>query len=119
MHERTRLTELACSWSAYLGARHHRVRLIADGPVILSSRDGRGRRYRWILFRSDEAGRRLTPAERLHVQRELKHGKKHGESVFLVVVFPAPVNKLVVWPAAKALELSRLSGTRGGIPWED
>jgi hypothetical protein len=111
MKERTRLTELMCSWAAYLGARHHRVRLISDGPLILSSRNGRGRRFRWILFCGDETGRKLTPSERLHVQRELKHARTHGESVFLVVVFPTPLNKLVVWPAAKALELPRVSGT--------
>jgi hypothetical protein len=119
MHERTRLAELACSWSAYLGARHHRVRLIAEGPLILSSRNGQGRRYRWVLFCGDDARRKLTPSERLHVQRELKHAKTRGERVFLVVVFPAPISKLVVWPAAKALGLPRLSGAKGGIQWED
>jgi hypothetical protein len=112
------LAELVRAWSAYLERRGHRVRQALAARRVLVSRNGQGRRYRWLLFRSRLDVRGLTRADHRHVKQQLGRGRQARERVFVVVQFDPPISRLVAMPARNALVLGQISSARGGIPWE-
>jgi len=109
----------ADEWARYLRGQGHRVRTSAAGPEVVCSRNGRGRRYRWLLVASRTPVRRLTAAEHEAVLRQIDQGRARGEQVFVVVKFDPPINKVVALSASRAAKASHLRASKGGIPWND
>jgi len=108
---------LAWEWAAYLRERGHRV-AFADDWCMLRSRNGQGIRYRWLLLCARKPTRRLTISERETVQAQLLRGKRARERVYVVLGFHIHDGRLLVVPAARALQEPRLKTSVGGIPWE-
>ena len=112
------IRSLAWEWASYLEERGHGVALEADDWSVLLSRNGQGIRYRWLLLCAKRPVRRLTAIEREGIERQLRKARRAGERVYVVLRFERPEGRLLVMPAARALEEARLKSTSGGIPWD-
>jgi hypothetical protein len=117
MDSKLAVKELAERWCNYLQPRGHLVKK-SPSRGIVTSRNGPGR-YRWVLFAVADNVRILSPADRKRIHRELDHGRKARQVVYIVAHFGPPFGKLVVLPAESALAAGRLASDKGGIPWED
>jgi hypothetical protein len=109
----------ALEWSQYLQRRGHQITQIAHRPEMVYSRDEKGRCFRWLLLQAEGRISRLTPSEREYLRRQLRHGRRTREQVYVVVPFAKPVAKVIVLSAEKAVELSRITSERGGVLWEE
>ena len=105
-------------WAEYLEGRGHEVRVPESLGNVLLSRNGRGKRYRWLLLHEAGPSRRLTPAERETVERQTRLARKAREQAYLVLKFERPEGKVVVLPMGRAISEHRLSSDKGGIPWD-
>lgn len=81
------------------------------------SRNGRTKRYRWILFSVEGESLLLGGAKRREIRRQVRLARNARERAYIVAKFEEPVAKVVVMPATEALKAKRLSPDKGGIPW--
>ena len=105
-------------WMLYLEERGHYVHPPGPARTFLRSRNGAGKSYLWVLLCARGPDRRLTAAERKHMQEHILDSETEGEEAYLVVRFELPAAKVLIIPLAKALEEKRLVSDKGGIPWE-
>ena len=110
--------ELVERWASYLRHRGHHAKWLMRSRVLVS-RNGQGRRYRWLLLCASGQTRSLTTREmdRLRRQSQIAHRKR--EDAYVVVHFEPPVDKLLVLPAESVLKNPRVSAAKGGISWEE
>ena len=111
------IRSLAWEWASYLEGRGHGVALNDDWSVVLS-RNGQGIRYRWVLLCTKQTAHLITAIEREAIQTQLLKGRRAKERVYVVLRFHVPEGRLLVMPAARALQERRLKSTSGGIPWD-
>ena len=109
---------LAWEWASYLEERGHRIALDGDDWSVLLSRNCHGICYRWLLLCAKRPVHRITAIEREAIQTQLLKGRRAREQVYVVLGFHVPEGRLLVMPAARALEEARLESSRGGIPWD-
>lgn len=119
MNDKTAVRELAEEWNAYLTRHGHTVGVTQTGMNVLTSQNGRGTRYRWILRSTARNSILLTKAERKYIRRQLRLARNAGERAYIVVRFDEPVRKLVVIPATEAFSARRVNSVKGGIPWDE
>ena len=118
MDEDAPLRALVAEWSSYFEQHGHHVHDPSGRPDILQSRNGKGRRYRW-LFRCPEGDSILLKArERKEICRQLRLARNLGERAYVVVKFLQPADKVVVVPAVGAIKAKRVTYSKGGIPWD-
>jgi len=109
---------LVCEWASYLEQRGHRIRQLRSGSDVLVSRNGRGRRYRWLFLHAEGAVRRTTAIEHENLERQARLARKAREKAYLVVKFELPEPRVVVLPAERVAQMGLLRSDKGGIPWE-
>ena len=117
MSESLPVGNLIEGWAGYLKQHGHRVEEPAEAPGILISRNGRDRRYRWLLRCVEGDSILLTVVDRKRICRQLRMAQISGETAYMVVKFEEPSGKVLVVPAAEAIKVKRLSSDKGGIPW--
>lgn len=105
-------------WTCYLEARGHRVRRPPGVSNVLTSRNGRGNRYRWLLLHSERPGIRLRASQCKGLRQGVAFARRANEEAYLVVKFEQPEPKLLILPARKAMKAGQLRSDRGGIPWD-
>jgi hypothetical protein len=110
--------ELVERWASYLRHRGHHVKRPQRNRVVVS-RNGEGRRYRWVILCAAGATRPLTPHEKRHLWRQSQIARRKREDAYVVVHFEPPVDKLLVLPAESVLKNPRVSAAKGGISWEE
>ena len=108
---------LVKEWAGYLEQHGHQVEKPTDAPRMLLSRNGRGRRYRWLLRCVEGDSVLLTVVDRKRICRQLRLAQISGETVYMVIKFEEPSGKVLIVPAAEAGKVKRLSSDKGGIPW--
>jgi hypothetical protein len=104
-------------WAQFLEEHGHSVREVPGAPWVLVSRNGRTKRYRWILLGVEGESLVLGTANKREIRRQVRLARNANERVYIVAKFEEPVAKVVVMPASEALKAKRLSPDRGGIPW--
>lgn len=109
---------LFCEWVSYLWDRGHRLRRPSAFGYILLSRNGRGRRFRWLFLHSKKPWIRLTSIDREAINHQMDLARKAREKAYLVVKFEHPEPKLLILPARTAMKAGRLHSDKGGIPWD-
>jgi len=112
------LRGLAEEWAHYLQQHGHQAEKSACAPELLFSRNGQGRRYRWLLRHIEGDSLRLSPADRKALRRQIRLAHNAGEWVYLVVKFEQPAGTLLVIPATEAVKAKRLGSDKAGIPWD-
>ena len=117
MGENLSLRCLAMEWVGYLEQHGHQVETPINAPAMLLSRNGRDRRYRWLLRCVEGDSVLLTVVDRKRICRQLRLAQLSAETVYMVVKFEEPSGKVLIVPAAEALKVKRLSSDKGGIPW--
>ena len=113
------LLEFQGEWEEFLGERGHKVSSPRGIGCVLRSLDPAGRGYRWLLLSAPGKSRTLSPAERQDVRHHLARAEKLRQGAYVVIRFRKPETKVIVLPAATALERSRILPAKGGIPWVD
>jgi len=108
----------AQEWMAYLEERGHAIHWPPEGHFTICSRNGEGRRYRWLLMHSERPRRRLTPIEHETLRREHELAEMASGAAYLVIKFERPEPKVLVLPAGKAARMGWLTPEKGGIPWD-
>ena len=118
MDKHLRLRRFSEEWGRYLRQHGHLLAEGSEGSEIVVSRNGRGRRFRWLLRATDNDSILLGPAYRKTIRRQARLARRAGERCFLVVTFWHPESKVLVMPALEAVKAKRIRSNRGGIPWE-
>ena len=110
---------LETKWRDYLKERGHRVSQEAYPFLVLTSRDGTGRRYRWLLVAAEGSKVRLSQSCRTGIQYHLRQAKAQKETAYLVAGFLPEPRRIVVVPAGAALQAKCIRSDKGGIAWDD
>ena len=119
MSDRTMLDLLRDSWLACLLKDCHRVAGARGATIVIRSRNGKNRRYRWLLWVSDGPTRRFSRSEQADICQHLAQAKRHREAAYLVVGFLPEPRRIVVLPASAAMRAGYVRSDKGGIAWED
>jgi hypothetical protein len=107
------------SWLACLGSRGHRVAAVPEDIVVIRSRNGSRKSFRWVLTTSDEPARVFSTDERRRLRSEIALATRSREKPFVVVGFSREPRRIVAIPASAALAAGVIRSDRGGIAWED
>ena len=105
-------------WICYLEQHGHQVEWLGHTTDVLVSRNGRGKRYRWLLRCVEGDSVLLTSPDRKDIRCQVRLALNAGEQCFLVVKFGYPGGKAVIMAAAEAIKAKRLTRDKGGIPWD-
>ena len=119
MNQNPPLYEFSQEWTRYLEQRDHKIRKSSDSNGPVSSRNCHGEKYRWLMFHSNEPTRRLTAIEHEAIKNQIRQGRNHRETVYVVVKFESPISKVLVLPASNAVRTRLLRSDRAGIPWDE
>ena len=103
-------------WATYLEQHGHSVRQSSRAAKTVTSRNGQGKQYRWVLWQAERDPFLLAPSDRREIRREARLGKSANARTYIVARFEEPTCKVIVMPAAEALKAKRLSPEKGGIP---
>ena len=117
MDESRSLGSFAKEWANYLEQHGHSVRQLSRAPKIVTSRNGQGKLYRWLLWQAERDPFLLSPSDHREIRRQARLGKGADAGTYIVARFEEPTCKVIVMPAAMALKAKRLSPDKGGIPW--
>ncbi|MDP2897846.1 MAG: hypothetical protein Q8Q12_15030 [bacterium] len=117
MDRSSSLGSFAKEWATYLEGHGHSVRQLSRAPKIVTSRNGQGKLYRWVLWQAERDPFLLAPSDRREIRRQARLGKSTNARTYIVARFEEPTCKVIVMPVAKALKAKRLSPDKGGIPW--
>jgi len=107
------------SWLACLLKECHRVAGVRGAAALIRSRNGNNRRYRWLLWVSEDPTRRFSRSEQAGIRRHIAQTKRHREAAYLVVGFLPEPRHIVVLPASAAMRAGCVRSDKGGIAWED
>lgn len=119
MKSRCPLGAFEDAWARSLVQRHHDVEIPKGVRCVLQSRNSGRKRYRWLLFVAEATTRTLNRFEREDVEYQLKRARELKQEAYVVVRFEKPSRKVVVLPAASALQQRTIHSIKGGIPWCD
>ncbi len=111
--------KLQAEWEVFLAERGHRVSVPKGVNSVLQSKDGAGKRYRWLLIVAKAKSRTLNRFEREDVKAHLKRGRELKQTVYVVVSFREPERKVIVMPAKRAVDRGIVFSDKGGVPWCD
>jgi hypothetical protein len=119
MGDYVQLELLRDSWLAYLLGQGHRVVEAQGNIVVIRSRNGSRRRFRWLLMACEEPACAFSREERARLHREIALALRSQEKPYIVVGFAGKSRRIVVIPAAVALRARRVRSDVGGIAWEE
>ena len=119
MGDYVQLKLLRDSWLAYLLGQGHRVVETPGNIVVIRSRNGSKKSYRWLLMTCDGPARTLGREERVQLRREIALALRSQEKPYVVVGFAGEPRRIVLVPAPSALATGIVRSDRGGIAWED
>ena len=119
MGDYVQLELLRDSWLAYLLGQGHRVLEAQGNIVVIRSRNGSRKPYRWLLTTCDGPARTFDREERVRLRREIALAARSREKPYLVVGFAGETRRIVVVPAPSALATGIVRSDRGGIDWEE
>ena len=105
-------------WRCYLGQHGQRHKTLSRRPGILVSRNGRGRRYRWLLWCVEGNDVLLAEDQLRTIRVQARLAKKMQQQCFVVIKFGHPGGCAVATPAAQAVKVRFISSNRGAIPWD-
>ena len=111
------LESLQKEWVNFLRCRGHRVEEPEDVAGVVVSQSKNDNSYRWLLFAAQGKIKRLTPAQRRDLGKEMQRAEEAGQKPYIVVHFTVPVPKVIIKPAARVLKTGRVGSARGGIAW--
>jgi len=111
--------EFQREWETFLAKRGHKVDLPKGATCVLQSRNAGGKQYRWLVFAAPGRSKTLNRFELEDLKQHLKRARSLRETVYVVVRFEEPEQKVIVMPADKVLKRKRILPTKGGIPWSD
>ena len=107
------------SWLSYLLKQSHDVAGEPESIIVIRSRNGKRKPYRWLLMTSDEPARVFRIDERRRLRSEIARATRSREKPFVVVGFSREPRRIVAIPAPAALAAGVVRSDRGGIVWED
>ena len=119
MGDYVQLELLRDSWLAYLLGQGHRVVEAQGNIVVIRSRNGSRRRFRWLLMACEEPARAFSREERARLRREIALALRSQEKPYIVVGFAGKSRRIVVIPASSAVAAGVVRSDRGGIAWEE
>ena len=119
MGDDVQLELLRDSWLAYLLGQGHRVVEAQGNIVVIRSRNGSRKPYRWLLTTCDGPARTFDREELVRLRREIALAARSREKPYLVVGFAGEPRRIVVVPAPSALATGIVRSDVGGIAWED
>ncbi len=111
--------KLQADWETFLVEQGHRVNVPKGIGGVLQSKDGAGKRYRWLLIAAKAKSRTLNRFELEDVKLHLKSGRESKQEVYVVVSFREPERKVIVMPAKRAVDRGIVFSDKGGVPWCD
>jgi len=98
------LDVLRDSWLAYLLKDCHRVAGGRGATALIRSRNGKNRRYRWLLWVSEGPTRTFSRSARAGIRLHLSQARRLRETLYFVVWFLPEPRRIVV------LRLPQLGG---------
>jgi len=107
------------SWLACLLSRGHRLAGAPDSIIVIRSRNGNKKPYRWLLMTCDGPSRALGREERVRLRREIALASRLRERPFVVVGFTGEPRRIIALPASSAVAAGVVRSDRGGIDWEE
>jgi hypothetical protein len=119
MSDRILLDLLRDSWLACLLKDCHRVAGESGATAVIRSRNGKNRRYRWLLWVSEGRTRRFSRSELAGIRLHFSRARQLRETLYLVVGFLPEPRRIVVLPASAAMRAGCVRSDKGGIAWED
>jgi len=105
-------------WQHYLRKHGHYICKTSKDILVMRSRNGKKKRYRWLLFTGQPPGRLLKRFEQAAVLQHLQQAESDNEAIYLVVGFIDDSGRIVVLPATAALEAGYIRSHKGGIDWD-
>jgi hypothetical protein len=114
------LYHLETKWRDYLKERGDQVSQEARHFTVLTRRNHKKQRYRWLLL-SSAGHSKLTPGKscRAEIHYHLRQAKTRKEATYLVVGFTKEPRRIVVLPANAALKARCIRPDKGGIAWDN
>jgi len=106
-------------WLAYLLRQGHKVLDTHGYIVVIRSRNGSRRRFRWLLMACEEPACAFSREERARLRREIALASRSREKPYLVVGFTGELRRIVAIPTSSALAAGVVRSDRGGIAWEE
>jgi hypothetical protein len=106
-------------WLAYLLRQGHHVVGEPESIVVIRSRNGRRKPYRWLLMTCEGPARGLTREEHGRLRKEIALASRSQERPYVVVGFTGEPRRIVAIPTSSALAARVVRSDRGGIAWED
>jgi hypothetical protein len=106
-------------WLAYLLRQSHHVVGEPENIVVIRSRNGKRKPYRWLMMTCEGPARVLTREERGRLRKEIALASRSQERPYVVVGFLREPRKIVVVPAASAMRARLICSDVGGIAWEE
>jgi hypothetical protein len=119
MNLNQQLNCLNAKWQELLERRGHYIYGKKDQSDIIRSRNGRKKRYRWLLRVEESPTWNLSKSEQVFIYHHLKQARTYGEIVYLVIGFTQEPKRIVAIPAGAALGAGYVSSGKGGIAWDD
>ncbi len=106
-------------WLVYLLRQSHHIVGESESIVVIRSRNGKRKPYRWLMMTCEGPARGLTREEQGRLREEIALASRSQERPYVVVGFLGEPRKIVVVPAVSALKARRVRSDKGGIDWED
>ena len=110
---------LRYSWLAYLLRQGHRVLDTPENVLVIRSRNGSRRRYRWLLTTCQGVAHAFSREEKARIRREIRLASRLREKAYLVVGFAGEPRRIVAVPASSVLAMGVVRSDRGGIGWDE
>ena len=110
---------LEAQWRIYLEESGHYVYKSKTYPRLIRSRNGKKKRYRWLVFISRCPVRHFTESEAKLIQRQLELVRQRRERLYLVIGLAFEPGRIVVIPAGRVLKKGYARVDIGGFDWQD
>jgi hypothetical protein len=107
------------TWLAYLLKQGHRITDTPESIIVIRSRNGSKRSYRWLLMTAEGPERAFGDVERVRIREEIADASRAKEKAFLVLGCAIEPRRIIAVPASSALASGVVRSDRGGIAWDD
>ena len=110
---------LEAQWRIYLEESGHYIYKSKTRLGLIRSRNGKKKRYRWLVFISRCPVRHFTESEIKLIQQQLELARQRRERIYLVIGLAFEPGRIVVIPADRVLKKGYARVDMGGIDWND